>query len=390
MNLTSIGLRNVRRNTGRTLWTIAGVAVALIAFTLIQTVLASWEVAAKYAAQDRIGTRHKVTFVMTLPGKYSQEINQVPGVKESTHLTWFGAKYPKPEFEKEFFATMAVETDTFLNVYNEIAVPADQIESWRQTRNGALVGDALAKKFGWKVGDKVTLLGTIYPGNWDFTVSGIYTAKRRSIDRSTFWFHFKYLDESLPTERQNQVGWIMSRVQDAGMAGSVSKAIDQLFDNRDIQTLSMSERALNASFLGMLSAVLKALNLVSVVILLIMLLILGNTIAMGVRERTHEYGVLRAIGFLPRHIATFVFGEAVLTGVLGGIVGVGVAYPLVEGGMSRFIEENMGGIFPYFRIETTTIIQALILSFVLGFVAAALPAYRASKLDVIDSLRRVG
>lgn len=388
MNLTTLGIRNVRRNFWRTFGTVAGVAVALVTFTLLQTVLASWESGAKHAAQDRIASRHKVSFVMTLPKKYAQEVLDVPGITQSMHANWFGAK--DASRENEFFATLAVQSETLFDVYDELEVPAEQKEAWMQTRNGAIVGDALAKKFGWNVGDKIVLQGTIFPGDWEFTVSGIYTTKRRSIDRSTLWFHYKYMNEGIPAQAQDQIGWIVSRVSDAGAAASVAKAIDDRFEERDIQTLSMSERALNTSFLGMLSAVLKALDLVSAVILVIMMLILGNTIAMGVRERTHEYGVLRAIGFLPKHVAGFVFGEAMTIGILGGAMGIGIAYPLVEMGMARFIEENMGGIFPYFRIEPSTIVSAMLLSVALGFVAAGVPAYRASKLDVVDSLRRVG
>jgi putative ABC transport system permease protein len=196
--------------------------------------------------------------------------------------------------------------------------------------------------------------------------------------------------DAIAERARNKIGWIVSRIDNAARSAEISNAIDRRFDERDIQTLSQSERALNTSFLGMVSTVLKALDLVSGVILVIMLLILGNTIAMGVRERTHEYGVLRAIGFLPKHIAGFVFGEAMFIGILGGALGVGVSFPLVEKGMGRFIEENMGGYFPYFRVESATIVAAIVLSVVLGFIAAGIPAYRAARLNVVDSLRRVG
>jgi putative ABC transport system permease protein len=309
-------------------------------------------------------------------------------VKKSMHANWFGAKDPK--HENEFFATIAVESDTFFDVYDEIQVPPDQKEAWFQTKTGALVGDVLAKKLGWKVGDKVTLQGTIYPGDWEFTISGIYTAKRRSIDRSTFWFHYDYMNDRIAERARDKIGWIVGRIGDPAQAANIATAIDKRFEERDIQTLSQSERALNTSFLGMVSTVLKALDLVSGVILIIMLLILGNTIAMGVRERTHEYGVLRAIGFLPKHIAGFVFGEGVFIGALGGAFGVAVSYPLIEQGMGRFIEENMGGWFPYFRIEASTVVAAIGLSLLLGVLASGIPAYRAAKLHVVDSLRRVG
>jgi putative ABC transport system permease protein len=152
----------------------------------------------------------------------------------------------------------------------------------------------------------------------------------------------------------------------------------------------MSERAMNMSFIGMISAVLSAVDVVSLVILAIMVLILGNTVAMAVRERTHEYGVLRAIGFLPKHLAVFVFGEAVAVSVAGGVLGVMIAYPLVEQGVGRFLEENMGAFFPFFRIDPVTIIWALVLAGALGAIAAAIPARSASRLVVVDALRRTG
>jgi putative ABC transport system permease protein len=151
----------------------------------------------------------------------------------------------------------------------------------------------------------------------------------------------------------------------------------------------MSERAMTLSFMGMMSAILTALDYVSIIILLIMTMILGNTIAMGVRERTHEYGVLRALGFTPRHVAMFVLGEALTVGLLAGIVGLALAYPIVELGMGRWLEENMGAFFPYFRIDTKTMVAAVLLSVALGVVSSVIPAYRASKLNVTDALRRV-
>jgi putative ABC transport system permease protein len=189
---------------------------------------------------------------------------------------------------------------------------------------------------------------------------------------------------------RDQIGWITTKIENAGAAGRVAKEIDQLFDSRDIQTLSMSERAMNTSFLGMLSTLLKAIDIVSVVILMIMMLILGNTIAMSVRERTQEYGVLRAIGFMPRHIAVLVLGEALAIGLAGGALGVGLGYPLINHGVGQFVEDNFTGFFPYFRVAESDALIAVAVAMVVAAIASALPAYGASKLHVIDALRRVG
>jgi putative ABC transport system permease protein len=388
MNLNSLATRNLLRNGFRTTATVCGVAVAILAFVLLRTVISSWSEGAEHAAQDRIATRHKVSFVITLPKRYLEEVRQIDGVRSAVAMSWFGAKHPT--LENEFFANMAVQPESFFEVYNEVLVPEDQKESWKQNRKGAIVGRVLAKKFGWKVGDRVKLAGTIYPGDWDFEISGIYDSDRRSIDLSQFFFHYEYLNQSLPERWRDQIGWITARVDGAGQAAPISKAIDDHFEESDIQTLSMSERALNNSFMGMFGAILTAMDLVSIVILLIMMLILGNTVAMGVRERTHEYGVLRAIGFLPHHLVRFVLGEAATIGLVGGLVGLAISYPIVELLVGRFLEENMRGFFPFFRIDPSTIVLALVCATLLGLVAAVIPAYRASKLNVIDSLRRVG
>jgi putative ABC transport system permease protein len=391
MNMGLVAVRNLGRNKLRTLLTILGVSVAIVTFILLRTVLSAWTAGADHAAKDRVGTRHKVSFIIPLPKRYLEEIKQIPGVKGAAGANWFGAK--DPNHETEFFGSFAVDPKEYLEVYDEILIPPEQREAWFQNRTGAVVGDALAKKMGWKVGDKVTLVGTIYPGNWDFQISGIYTAVRKSVDRSSFMFHYDYLNDSPAVANANakdMVGWVVSRIDDPARAAEISRAIDTRFDERDQQTLSMSERAMNTSFIGMISAILKAVDVVSLVILFIMVLILGNTVAMGVRERTHEYGVLRAIGFLPKHLAVFVLGEAVAVSVAGGVLGVMISYPFVQEGLGRFLEENMGAFFPFFRIDPATIVWALVLAAFLGAVAAALPAYSASRLKVIDALRRTG
>lgn len=391
MNIVTFGVRNAFRSRFRTIMTVLGVAVAIMAFIMLRTVLSAWTAAADHAAKDRVVSRHKVTFIMPMPYKYLDEVRQIEGVKLAALSTWFGGKDPK--HPNEFFGTIAMQADDALAVYDEVLVPPDQVASWKENRRGAIVGDVLAQKLGWKVGDKVTLQGSIYPGDWQFEVSGIYTATRKTVDRMSFFFHWEYLNEWAKQNRPeaaDQLGWITVRVQPGQSGPEVAKRIDEHFDSRDVQTASQDERSFNTSFLGMFSAVLKALDIVSIVILAIMMLILGNTIAMGVRERTHEYGVLRAIGFLPKHLVIFVLGEAGTIGLLGGLAGLGLAYPIVQQGLGRFLEENMGSFFPYFRIEPTTAVLAMLLALLLGLLASAIPAYQASKLNVVNALRKVG
>lgn len=388
MTLTGIAARNIGRNKLRTTLTITVVAIATLFFILLRTVVWSWTSASEFSKKDRIATRHKVSFILQLPKRYAEEISQIPGVSAVSFANWFGAKNPKDE--SDFFATIATDPKTLLDVYSEIKVPADQREAWISDRQGALIGDALAKKEGWKIGDRVTLKGTIYPGDWTFNVRGIYTTTTTNVDRSTLWFHWNYLNESLPERRKDQVGWIVTNIRNASDSGRISKEIDAKFDTRDLQTITMSEAALNQSFLGMFAAVLKAIDIVSVVITLIMGLIVGNTIAMGVRERTNEYGVLRAIGFLPGHVARFILVEGAVIGVLGGLLGVLLSYPVVNNGMGRVIVENMGNIFAQFRVQPETAAFAFGLATLLGLLAAILPARKASSLQVVEALRRVG
>lgn len=388
LSLFLIAARNLKRSWFRTIFTVAGAAVALIAFILIRTMLWAWHIGEEFAASDRLGTRHKVSFVMQLPKRYVSDVRNVPGIKSATYANWFGARIPnKPD---EFFANMAVDGPSYLTVIDEMVVDDASKERWLADKKGALVGDVLAKKMGWKVGDKVILEGTIYPGDWEFMIDGIYTASRKSLDRSQFVFHWDYLNESLPPGRRDEIGWIMSRITDVNRSGEISQEVDRLFDDRDTQTVTMSERSMNVSFMAGFSAILTALEIVSFVILGIMLLILGNTIAMGVRERTREYAVLRAIGFEPWHIRFFVIAEAAALGIVAGLVGVGIAYPFVNDVIGRAIEENMGAWFPYFRVEPQTAGLAVVIAIGLAAAGSLLPSIQAGRVSVIEALRRVG
>ena len=388
MTIGGIGIRNVWRNKTRTSLTILGGAVAVLAFILLRTVLWAWNVGVEYSAKDRLATRHKVSLIMPVPKRYVDNIRQLPGIKQTTWANWFGGKDPRrPD---EFFSTLAVDPPSFFEVYSEMSVPPADMAKWKEDRRGAIVGDVLARKLGVKVGDKVTLQGTIFPGDWEFNVDGIYVATQKSVDRSQLLFHWAYLNETLPERNKDLVGWIISRIDNPSQSANLSLAVDKLFDEKDVQTTTMSERSMNNSFMAAFSAILTALNIVSVIILLIMMLILGNTIAMGVRERTREYGVLRALGFSPKHVATFVIGEALTIGVLAGALGCALSYPVVQLGMGRWLEENMGAFFPYFRVSLETALVAALLSVLLGAVSAIIPAMQASKLTIIDALRRVG
>jgi putative ABC transport system permease protein len=389
MTLVGLAARNVLRNKFRAVLTIAGVAVAILAFIMLRTVVMAWTVGADFAVKDRLFTRHKITFVMTLPKRYITDLRAAPHVRVATFSNWFGGKDPK--HDREFFQALAVDSATYFDVFDDYGVAPDVRAAWMKDPQGAIVGDVLAKKMGWKVGDKVLLESGIYPDlpEWEFHVTGFYTPKAKSADRSTFHFHWDYLNKNIAVARQDQIGWMAARVDDPSRTADVGLAVDKIFDEREVPTLSQDERSFATSFLAGVSAVLAALDLISGVIMVIMMLVLGNTIAMGARERTNEYGVLKALGFSGSHLAGFILGEGVILAGIGGALGIALSYPIVEGALGRYLEENVGAFFPYFRVDAKVAAAALGLALLLGAVASAIPAALASRLRVVDALRRV-
>jgi putative ABC transport system permease protein len=388
VNLATYARRNLFRRRGRTIMTMISIAVAVLIFSTIRTAVVAWNLGADEAAKDRLATRHKISITMQLPKRYIDEIRAVPGVKAATWAVWFGAKDPKER--TPFFAGFAADQNTWFEVMDEMHLDPPQLEAWKNTPNGAILGDLLAKTLEVGVGDRLVINSDIYPGDWEFKVVGIYTPLRRTADRNSMVFRWDYLNNDPRNEySKEQIGWVMSRIDKPGESANISRTIDAKFDERDDQTVTMSERAFQLSFLGAFSAILDAFDYVSLGILIIMALILANTIAMSVRERTHEYGVLRAIGFPPAHIVGFIVGESVLVAVVGGLLGLGLTMLLINGLMGPFIETNMAGLFPYFSTPPKVLIMAIVAAVIVGIVAGAVPAYRASKLKVTDALRRL-
>lgn len=387
MNLFVIAMRNVLRAKTRTLLTVLGGAIAIVAFIMLRTVVSAWGTGAEDAAKDRITTQNRISVVIGMAQRYVDTVRQVPGVKAATFATFFGATYAKDPTNT--FANIAVDPASFLEVYDDLELTAAERARWLANRQGVIVGDQLARQLGWKLGDRVALTGTLYPGDWEFTIDGIYTAKRKSSDQTLFVLNWNYVNDALPVERRGHVDWIMSRVDDPTRGAAISEEIDRRLDEKEMQTLTMSEREQSLAMLAEVSALVTALDIASIIILGMIMMIMGNTIAMGVRERTREYGVLRAIGFSPRHIRLFVFAEAATMAGLAAAVGIALAYPIVQLGMGKWLEENMRSFFPVFKIEPITLVLALALVVALGAAAALLPARRALKLSVTDALRHV-
>jgi putative ABC transport system permease protein len=387
MNLATYARRNLFRRRGRTILTLIAVALAVLIFCFIRTAIVAWNAGVDEAATDRLATRHKVSITMQLPKHYIDDIRQVPDVKASTWANWFGAKDPKKRLP--FFAGFAVDQDTWFDVLDEMQVTPDVLATWKQTPNGAILGDKLAQALEVSVGDKLVINSDIYPGDWEFKVVGIYKALRKTADRNTLLFRWDFLNnDPRAAFSKEKIGWMVSRITDSVHSADISRRIDAKFDTQDDQTQTMSERAFQLSFLGGVSAILSVFAIGSLVILLIMTLILGNTLAMNVRERTHEYGVLRAIGFPPGHILGFILGESVLVALVGGLIGIGVAYLVINLGVSPALQEA-GGPFQYFRTPGYLFGVALAAAVGLGVVAGAIPALLGARLKVTDALRRL-
>ncbi|HEV7554094.1 MAG TPA: FtsX-like permease family protein [Kofleriaceae bacterium] len=388
MNIATYARRNMFRRRGRTILTIIAVVITVLIFSAVRTAVTAWNAGVEAAATDRVATRHKVSITMQLPKHYIDDLRGTPGVTATTWANWFGGKDPQERVQ--FFAAFAADQSSWFDVMTEMSVPPQQLADWKATNNGAILGDLLAKSLGVSVGSDLTITSDIYPGDWKFKVVGIYTPLRQSVDRNSMVFRWDFLDnDPRAAFSKDQIGWMISRINDSTRSAEISRAIDKKFDEKDDQTVTMSERAFQLSFLGGITAILKALDYISLAILLIMTLILANTIAMSVRERTHEYGVLRAIGFPPGHILGFILGESILVALLGGLIGIGVVVLLINHTIGPAIEENMTALFPYFRAPTSVIVTALGASVVLGAIAGAVPAIRASRLKVTDALRRL-
>ncbi|MEK7865512.1 MAG: ABC transporter permease, partial [Planctomycetota bacterium] len=273
MSIPGLAARNLFRNKLRSFLTVSGVVVAVLAFVLLRTVIWAWTAQTEDTAVDRIVTRHKVTFVMELPMSHFDEIRSMKEVRCATFQNWFGGK--DPNHDQEFFATIACDEKTLFEVYDDIVTPPDQRKAFLEDKQGALVGEKLMQRMGWKLGQTIMLQSQIYPGDWEFHIAGVYQATRKAVDPAQVFFHWDLLNERRPERIKNHIGWIVSRVGKGASAARTSLAIDAHFDALDVQTLSQDEHAFQQSFLAMFSAVLTALDTVSLVILGIMMLILG-------------------------------------------------------------------------------------------------------------------
>jgi putative ABC transport system permease protein len=398
MNLPTLALRNIFRNKVRLALTMAGVAVALLTFVTLRTAVTSWDEAKEYAVKDRLVTRHKVTFIMPLPIKYATDVRDIkapdgqPLLKASTYLNWFGGKLPGRD--DLFFATIAMEPESFLTVYDEIVIDEAAKTRLLATRNAAIVGDLLAAQLGWKPGDKVTLESPIFGPRsngepWTFEIAGLYTTSSKAVDRQTLYFRWDYLNDGASAAMKDTAGWIASRSADPSRTLEVAAGIDRMFDDRDTQTTTQDEKSFFQSFMGMVSSVLEIMSVLSYIILLILGLILANAIGMNVRERTNEFAAMKAIGFRGGTLARLILAESTLVAVLGALPGVLLSWVIVDLILGDFLEYNLAMFFPVFRVQGGTYALAVVAAAVIGLLAGIVPAINAARLNVIENLRRV-
>jgi putative ABC transport system permease protein len=382
VTLTGLALRNAfLRNKTRAFLTVLGTMVAALAFVFLRTVLAAWYASSDASAADRVVTRNAISITQPLPLSYRDRILQVSGVTKVTLSNWFGGVYKDP---KNFFAKFATDAASALDVFN-IRFLEGTKQDFLADRNSCIVGKKLAERYGFKVGDTLPLQGDIYPGDWRFRIAGIIDSPDDESLANTMYFHWQRLNEGVPAARKDLVGVYTITVADAARSPEVVRAIDGLFANSDNETHTETEKSFRLQFVQGSSAIIGALEVVSGVILLIMALILGNTLAMGLRERTPELGAMRAIGFLPWHVGAISLAEGSLLGVTGGALGVFFARPVLIGfGKALSSLGFLSGIS--FKPGTAALTVGC--AAVIGALASAFPAWQAGRMQVVNALRR--
>jgi putative ABC transport system permease protein len=379
VTLGGLALRNAfLRNKTRSFLTVLGVMLTAVAFLFLRTVLAAWYASSEASSADRVVTRNAISITQTLPLSYARRIEQVPGVTKLTYSKWFGGIYKD---RRNFFAQFAVDAQSSLEVFSIRFVEGSK-EAWLADRNSAIVGRQLAQKYGWKLGDSVPLIGDVYPGDWQFKIAGIVEGTDDQSIGSTMYFHWQRLNETLSGRRKDQVGVFTETIQNPNDSPRISKAIDELFANSDNETHTETEKAFRLQFVSGSGAILGALQAVSAVVLVIMALILGNTLAMGLRERTSELGTLRALGFGPSHVRVLALAEGALLGAVGGTIGALLAGPVVVG----FVRGT--GLPLPLALKPFAALATVIVAAAIGALAGALPARQAARMEIVDALRR--
>ena len=371
---------NLFRKKIRTSLTVGSFAVALFLFGLLAVVRGAFNQGLEVAGADRLVIVNKVSIIQPLPISYKERLLQIPGIKQVTHANWFGGVY---QDERNFFPQFAIDTDTYRVMYPEFVMPDDQWKAFVADREGAIVGEDLVKRFHWKVGDRIPIKGTIFPGIWEFNIRGIYHGTRQADDTTQFWFHYKFLEE-----RQNQywkglVGWYTVRIDSPDHAVRIAKAIDDTFANSPWETKTDTEKAFAASFVKQAGNIEFLMLTIGGVVFFTLLLVTGNTMAIAVRDRIRELAVLKAVGYSDKFVLGLVLGEALLLAIVGGGLGILLAKLFTLNG------DPTRGMLPFFYLSPSAAIAGIAAALAVGILGGILPALSAMRLKVVDALRSV-
>jgi len=385
MILLKILFRNAFRNRLRSGLTILGITVAILAFGLLRTVIDAWYSGVEAASASRLVTRNAISIIFPLPLAYNEKIRQIEGVKHVSYGNWFGGIYID---EKNFFANFCVEPRTYMEIYPEFVLTPPEKKAFLADRKGFIAGRKLAARFGWKIGDTVTLRGTIYPGNWDFVLRGLYRGRDETIDETQFLFHWDYLNETMKKvspRRADQVGFYMISITRPDLAPDVAIAIDMAFKNSLAETLTETEKAFNQGFIAMSGAIVTAIQMVSFVVILIIMAVVANTMAMTTRERIGDYAIMKTLGFGAGAIAVMIFGESFVIALTGTLTGMLLTYPAAAA-----FGHSLSNYFPIFLVSDVTLWLDLAAALLIAFCAGVIPTRHAIRVRIADGLRRIG
>ena len=386
MKVLKLIFKNTLRHKLRTLLTILGITIAVVAFGLLRTVVTVWDSSVDAASANRLITRQAVSFIFPLPYSYKEKISAVDGVKTVSYANWFGGIYKD---KNNFFARLAVDPETIFDVMQEFLISDEELANFKKERNACVIGADIAKQYNIKLGDQMVLDGDIFPGRWEFVVRGIYRPQNKNTDGTQMLFQWAYVDERMKVEspvRAGEVGWYIVLINDPNRSAEISDNIDAIFKNSSAETKTETEKAFTQGFVSASGAIITAMNFMSFVIIGIIMLVLANTMIMAARERTREYAVLKTLGFSAFHLIGFILGESMLISLIGGGIGVLLTYPIVAG----FEQAIPKGFFPFFFIEPITTILAMSAAVLIGILAAIFPIQRALKTKIVDGFRFVG
>lgn len=373
---------NLGRKRIRTALTLASIVIAFLLFGLLQTMRAALTGGAELAGADRLLTLHKVSLIQPLPASYLNRIRSVEGVKVASSQDWFGGLY---QDDRNQIAAFAVQPELFFEVYPEYSLAPECRAAWIADRTGIIVGEGIAERFGWQVGQRIVLRSNIYTNEngtsaWEFNVSGIFTAENG--DLSSVYFHYDYFNESR-NESKDNIGYVVMRIDDPERAAEVARRIDAMFANSSTETKTSTEKTFIQGFANQLGNVGKLITFVAGAVFFTMLLVSANTMGQSIRERINEIGVLKTLGFSNALVATLVLGEALLITALGGVVGLALA-----GLLSNILSQTVRQFFPALAMPIDTWLWGGALIFLLGSLAAALPCAQAFRLKIVDALRK--